>query len=171
MNQNGQKLTAWFDRFEHRMHDIVPDIIAETATEYYKESFTRKSFAGKAWDKVKKPVKKGSLMVRSAALMGSIRPSLVTSNQIRISAGNSRVRYAKIHNEGGTITRASRSETFKRNRVKAGKRKGRFKKGTTNGKGFTFKEYSYKMPQRQFMGHAAELNKRIIKRLKGVFNR
>ena len=74
------------------------------------------------------------------------------------------VPYAEIHNNGGEIKQASRSETFLRNRhketvyYKKGKNagimkqmKGQFAKGTTAGKGFTFAERTIKIPRRQML--------------------
>lgn len=167
---NGEKINAWFNRFEHRMDTMVPGIIAETANEYYKESFTRKSWDNSPWAPVKKANKKGSLMVRSGKLVNSVRPAIVTPARVVMSAGSSKVPYARVHNEGDLISRAPRSETFIRNRKASGKGKGRFKRGTSSGQGFSFRAYSYNMPQRQFMGHSAILNKRIITRIKQAFN-
>lgn len=167
---NQQSLEAWFANFEHRISTEVPSLLAETATEYFKESFAKKSFDGLAWQDTKKPVKRGSLMVRTGQLMGSIRPSLVSADRVTISAGSSKVPYAQVHNEGGIITRKPRSETFQRKRFQSGKQKGRFKGGTISGQGFTFKESSFTMPKRQFMGHSAELNNIITKRLTNHFN-
>ncbi|RZK37833.1 MAG: hypothetical protein EOO61_08515 [Hymenobacter sp.] len=94
---------------------------------------------------------------------------------------NSKVPYAQIHNEGGIIARNARSEIFVRNRYKIGAKgkafggQGLYKKGIKTGdgkktlQGLTFKAYTIKIPQRQFMGHSAILNKRIIKRLKESF--
>ena len=58
--------------------------------------------------------------------------------------------YAGIHNTGGIIVKQARSETFVRNRYTDGKNKGLFKKGTTQGEGFTYKPNLIVMPQRQF---------------------
>lgn len=168
-------LNAWFARFSHKMDNQVPAIIAGTALEYYRESFRTKNFAGVPWQKTKRPVKKGTLMVRSSALVNSIRPSMVTASRVKMSAGNSKVPYARVHNEGELITRAARSETFVRNRYTRGAKAkyfggmGAYKKGTTPGQGLSFKAYSYRMPKRQFMGHSAQLNKRIILRIRSRF--
>lgn len=167
---NGEKLSAWFNRFDRRMNEDVPNIIAETANEYYKESFIRKSWDNSPWAATKKINNKGSLMVRSGALVASIRPSTVSPSRVTISAGSSKVPYARVHNEGGLITRAGRSETFTRNRSTRRGRTGQFKRGTTRGEGFTFKAYSYNMPKRQFMGHSAIINRLIITRIKQRFN-
>ncbi len=172
---NSQKLTAWFKRFEHKMSVKVPKLIARTAIEEYNESFQKKAWTGKPWKKTKRPVKKGSLMLRTTSLASSIREGEATINRVRIMAGSRLVPYAKIHNQGGIIERAARSETFVRNRYVKGKKAkyfggmGAFKKGTTPGQGLTFKAYTINMPQRQFMGHSAALNKRIIKNLKTLF--
>ncbi|MGB4776139.1 MAG: phage virion morphogenesis protein [Daejeonella sp.] len=170
MASNSEKINTWFQRFAHRMNIAVPGVIAETATEYFKESFTRKNWDNRPWQETKKTVNRGSLMVRSGQLLNSIRPALISAPKVTISAGSSKVPYARVHNEGAMISRAARSETFKRNRIGKGKNTGRFKKGTTASQGFTFKAFTYKMPQRQYMGHSAILNKRIIQRIKTIFN-
>lgn len=173
---NQQALNAWFGRFRHFLDSSTPAVIGETANEYYRESFNTKSFAGVPWPKAKKPAKRGSLMVRSGALVNSIRVAVARPDRVRLSAGNSRVPYAKVHNEGEIINRAARTETFVRNRYKTGAKSkyfggmGAFKRGTTLGQGMSFKAYSYRMPQRQFMGHSAALNKRIILRIRAAFN-
>ena len=58
---------------------------------------------------------------------------------------------AAILNNGGTIVQGARSELFQRNRYSKPPKKGKFKKGTTPGKGFTFSERIIKIPPRPFM--------------------
>ncbi len=173
---NNDKINAWFDKFEHKFDYRLPQIVEETAVEFTKENFVNKSFDGKPWPQTKRPNPKGSLMVRSGALLNSIRPVETSPRRVLIAAGNSKVPYARIHNEGGVIEQAARSETFVRNRYKKGPKSkyfggmGAFRKGTTDGQGLTFKARTINMPQRKFMGHSAVLNKRIILRVKGLFN-
>jgi phage gpG-like protein len=166
---NEQKLNKFFQNFAHKFAVEVPSLIAETAVEEFKKNFVTKSYDGVAWAKTKRPNNRGSLMLRSGALMQSIRPSVVSPNKVTISAGSSKVPYAKVHNEGGMIERASRSETFRRNRYTSGKKNGKFRGGTTSGQGFTFKDFSFNMPKRQFMGISATVTNAIIKRLKTHF--
>jgi phage gpG-like protein len=172
---NKQKIQQFFAKLKADIQVKVPVIIAETAVESFKENFTSKSWNGAPWPKVKRPVKRGSMMVRTGALMASIRPVEVSMIRVAINAGSSKVPYARVHNEGEIINRAARSETFVRNRYTTGKKSkyfggmGAFKKGTTAGRGLTFKAYSYSMPRRQFMGHSHQLNDRIIKRIKDSF--
>ncbi len=165
---NKQKLTDFFNRFNQYFDEQVPVIIAETANEVFRESFVKKEFDGKAWPALNKSYKpkSGTMMVRSSNLVNSIRPTTISPQKVIMSAGSSKVPYARVHNEGDQISRVARSETFMRNRVKKGINKGRFKRGATNNtQGYSFKAYKYSMPQRQFMGYSKELNQRIIKRI------
>lgn len=171
---------AQIDQFFRKLNGFVmkdvPAIVRQSGVEYFKGSFDRKAFDGKPWaphSKRYKP-KSGSLMVKSSKLVnsisGTIKPDRVTFN-----AGNSKTPYARIHNEGGTINRAARSELFVRNRFTKGKKAkafggmGLYKKGTTKGRGLSFKAYSITMPKRQFIGPAAELNTLIMDRIKLKF--
>lgn len=173
---NQEKLTAWFARFDRKMKVGVPRIIAVEANKYFRESFQRKGFAGVPWKPAKRPGKTGTLMQRKGNLVNSIRTEVETKNLVRVSAGSALVKYAKIQNQGGVINRAPRTENFVRNRYKRGPKSkyfggmGAFKKGTTPGEGLSFKAYKIIITGRQYMGHAAELNKRIIIETKVLFN-
>lgn len=121
----------------------VANLSAATGVSYFKGAFRSKAFDGKAWARAKIDEagkrRRGSLMVQSAALMNSIRTAEITPKRVVWSAGNDKVPYAQVHNEGG---RAGR------------------------GAGFD-------MPQRLFMGEAAEMETKLTKRidsyLKGLF--
>lgn len=113
----------------------VAELAAATGVSYFKGSFRRKGFAGKAWPPAKSyragKRRSGSLMVQSAALMNSIRTAEATPERVVWAAGNDKVPYAQVHNEGG---RAGR------------------------GAGFD-------MPQRQFMGEAEEFERQLTQRI------
>lgn len=166
-------LNQFFQRQGQFFGKEIPAIISKTSVEYYKEAFRNKAFDGKPWPALSKRYKpkRGSMMIRSSKLMNSIRDSETTASRVVISAGNSKIPYAKIHNEGGIIQRAARTETFVRNRFKRGPKSkafggmGLFKKGTTAGRGLTFKASQVTIPKRQFMGYAFELNECIIRRI------
>jgi phage gpG-like protein len=70
--------------------------------------------------------------------------------------------YAQVHNEGGTVTQGARSELFTRNRDEKTKK---FTSGTNAGRGFSFKERSFSMPKRQFMGPSRVLEKKIVEKI------
>lgn len=127
------------------------EIVAETATEYYKETFKKKAFDGNPWSPAVCPRKNGSLLIDSGALLNSIRPAVVTPERVVISAGNDKVDYAQTHNEGfgGSVSIPAHIRHTKRKEVKVKAHTRR-----TN------------IPKRQFLGNSAELNKKIQERIK-----
>ena len=139
------------EKLSRAITEGVPQVVAETAAEYFRQSFTRKGFDGKPWKPWANSYRhrtNGSLMIDTAALLNSIRPSLISPTKVVIQAGNSKVGYAKVHNEGfiGSVV------------VKSHTRRGR------NGKPQSVRQHSRRMsiPQRQFMGNAKELD-RLLK--------
>lgn len=163
---------ATFDQVRQKIRQLpdtvrrhAPNIVAETATEYFRNSFRDKGWDGTPWQAAKRDPGRGSLMVRSGALQASIRPSLVSPAQVRISGGSPTVPYAKIHNEGGTITQ---TPTAKQRRfLWAMERQSNAGGGELGayGRSAIAKQLHIKIPKRQFMGHSPILNKKIIERL------
>jgi phage gpG-like protein len=164
------QINNWFANFNHRFDTRVPNIVAETATSFYKERFEPQN---QDWDGVKwKPLNpryaarktrgKGRILYASSNLQASIKPSMVTQNRVRISAGNAKVPYAAIHNEGLRVTGTFQvKQHVKPNFMGKGKRQLiKSHKRSVN----------YKMPQRQFMGHSPRLNRILIDRLTTFFN-
>jgi hypothetical protein len=76
-------LKKWVRVMEHD----IPAIVAETAVMYFKQRFRTKEWDGTPWPPTKRPVKRGSLMVRTGKLVNSIRPKKVTKTEVVISAG------------------------------------------------------------------------------------
>lgn len=140
----------------------APRAVGSIAVTHFKGNFRRQSFDGVGWKK--RVNNKGRnpgrpIMFKSGTLRDSIR--IVRSSTAEIEVGTD-VIYAKIHNEGGTINQAPRSETFTRNRHLKGKKKGLFKKGVEYGKqGFTYKARKINIPKRQFIGESVQLNKEV----------
>lgn len=142
------------DYLEQLPNEIAADaaeIIAETATEYFKESFTRKGFDGQNWQPAKVPKTTGSLLVDTSQLVNSIRPTVVSPERVVISAGNDHVAYAKTHNEGykGPITVPAHTRVSRK------------------GKPHTVRSHVriVDIVQRRFMGSARELNERMRERI------
>ena len=127
--------------------DMVPDMIAELAVDYFKDCFRNKAFDGVPWPVAKHVRSNGSLMVDTAALLTSIRAATVNAEKVVIAAGNSKVRYARAHNEGFTGSVVVRQHE-------------RTRKGNTHTVRAHTKNIS--IPQRQFLGDSRELE-RIIK--------
>ena len=130
--------------------------IGDRVTEQTKERFNRGGPApnGTPWAKPKtpNPKRRGTLRVTDQ-LRDSIRFQLMGKSAVAI--GTNKV-YGAIHQFGGAITQGARSELFIRNRykrkTKTGKLKGQFKKGSTAGQGFTFRERTINIPARPFLG-------------------
>lgn len=140
----------------------APRVVGSMAVTHFKGNFRKQGFDGVKWPKRSTNRAKDAgraIMIKKGRLMNSIRVASANTNEIVIGTN---VPYAKIHNEGGTISQPARSETFTRNRISKGARKGLFKKGTkAGGRGFTYKARNIKMPQRKFIGEDAELTKKI----------
>lgn len=144
------ELGDYFETLSENLLEDVPDIIAETATEHFKERFQKKEFDGNPWPAAKVPKRAGSLLVESGNLVNSIRPAYVGKDKVVISAGNDKVVYAQVHNEGyqGPVTIPAHTR--------------RTKKGIASVQQHT---RTVDIPQRQFMGKANELLSLIYARI------
>jgi phage gpG-like protein len=181
---NAKIIADYFASLTEKVRDQVAPVVAETATEYYKECIMTGQFDGvpfkplsRQYLKYKKR-NKDKILYLNGLLFASIRPAIVETDRVVISAGSSKVPYAQIQNEGGTIYHPPRSETFQRNRYTTGAKgkmfggMGAFKKGIKSDKiyeGQSYKGYNVTIPQRRYMGPSAELNQRIITRIKSIF--
>ena len=129
--------------------DALPRLVAEEAVEYSRTRFSGKAFNGVPW----KPVSpryhphRGTLMVRSGKLLNSVRVARVTPRKVVIAAGNGKVPYAQVHNEGFFFFFVVKAHS---RRVKGGK--------TVRVKSH---DRQMRIPQRQFMGNCPELEKRL----------
>lgn len=153
-----------FDRIRSRLQTAVrslPTILGNEAVNFSLDRFRNQNWIGNStepWKPRQKETKKSAgraILIGRARLRNSIR--VISKDATKVSVGTTDVPYARIHNYGGTITRHARSETFLRNRFTRGSKKGSFKKGTTAGKGFTFKKGTINMPRRQFIGRSQYL--------------
>ncbi|ROL55644.1 hypothetical protein D9V84_11215 [Bacteroidetes/Chlorobi group bacterium Naka2016] len=104
------------------------------------------------WSKSKRALKQnGQTLSDTGRLAASIQ--IVVSqqgNSLNIQAG-SNLPYAAIHNFGGIIHIPARSRTYVQKRYIRGTKKGKFKKGTTFGQGFTTKGYTINIPARPYL--------------------
>lgn len=125
-------------------------IVAETSVEYFQDTFRHKAFDGNPWAPPRVPKRSGSLLVQSGALLNSIRPVLVSPERIVIAAGNEKVDYAQVHNEGfkGSVTVPAHIRHTRRGDQ-------------------TVRQHSrnVNIPQRQFIGAARELETELQKRI------
>lgn len=163
-----QKLNDWFSKFEHRLDVRVPDIVAETATEFFQDRFKSQEWDGVPWPALnpkyaaKKTRGKGQILTQTSALRGSITPTQVNSQRVVISAGSSQVPYARVHNEGLRV-RGIRNVRSYQNKNFMGKGKQVQIKPHT-------RKVDYKMKRRQFMGPSPRLNRAVMDTLLKEFN-
>lgn len=89
----------------------IAELAAATGVSYFRGAFRKKAFDKKPWAQAKIDLagkrRRGSLMVDSAALMNSIRTAETSPQRVVWSAGNGKVPYAKVHNEGGRAGRGA----------------------------------------------------------------
>jgi phage gpG-like protein len=167
MNNNEKNINNWFAKFNHRFDKTVPNIVAETAVEFYQDRFKTQEWDGVPWQPLKpryaakKTRGRGSILTASGILMRSIRPSTVSPAKVTISAGNTKVPYAKIHNEGGRVSGAFKVKTFRNTNFMGTGKSVQIKSHIRN--------VNFTMPKRQFMGHSKFLNTILIDRLTKSF--
>lgn len=161
------ELERYLQSIPEKIADDVPDIIAETAVEYYKESFQKKAFDGKPWVEAKTKKKRGSLLVDSGNMINSITVKESTPERVTISAGNDKVPYARAHNEGSHDVQYVKP--YHRQRLDASdlKSRKRVKVGGKQVKGFSRKA---NIPKRQFIGKSNELAAIIKDRIDGYLS-
>lgn len=151
----------------------APDVIGTLAVNHAQDSFVDEGYTDvqfQAWKEVKRrETGKGKPRDQTRPILsdtGDLKDSIRYEKNGNLIQIGTDVKYAKTHNEGGTITLPARSETFTRVRHSSGKKKGKFSGGTTSGKGFTFKESKITMPQRQFIGKSKQLEEQIKEKIK-----
>lgn len=169
MSKNSGKINAFFDGFDESFRNQVPNVIAETATEYYQDRFQEQEWNGVPWQPLsegyarRKTKGKGRILTKTSNLQRSIRPKDVTPNRVTITAGSTKVPYAKVHNEGEQISEVQYVRPHNKPNF-MGKGKSVAIKGHK-------REVNFKMPKRQFMGFNRELKDKIMNRLKMAFTK
>lgn len=163
MKDFNAELNRFFATLQGNMK-IVPNLVAETATQHFKDRFLQKNWEGTPWQAYKnkrREPKRGSLMMRTNALFNSIRPSEVNENRVKITAGNSRIKYARIHNNGENVSVRYNVSSYNNTNFMG------------RGKSVKIKAHSrslnYTMPKRQFMGIGQMLVYEIKTRFKKNF--
>lgn len=149
---------------QRAIKQIIPNKVKQIGLLHFDNSFKEQGFTGGVylpWQKLKKKGRRNkgrAILIKSGRLRRSIRARL-EPNKVIFSTD---VPYAQIHNEGGIIQRHAMSRLYIQSRTKRGKNKGRFKRGTTPGRGTTTGAYTIRIPKRQFMGPSTKLNRNII---------
>ncbi|WP_149913506.1 phage virion morphogenesis protein [Sphingobacterium cavernae] len=176
MKKFDQQLQAIFNKIESKI-DLAPQLVAETALEHFQNALIKKQWDGKPYQQYKNKKhepSRGSLMMRTNNLFRTLKIVSVSNTIASLSAGSSKVPYAKIHNEGGTIQHQARTTIVTHKKFTRGKFKGKTLFAKNNEKA-SFSQrasigaYTTTMPQRQFMGKSPALMKEIKNRFKTHF--
>ncbi|MDY6122096.1 MAG: phage virion morphogenesis protein [Porphyromonas sp.] len=156
-----QDITIQLEQITKEILEDSAEIIAATAQEYYRDSFRRKGFDGVPWTPAQKASGKGSLLVKSGALANSIRIAEVSHRRVVLAAGGDKVSYAQTHNEGysGSVQIPEHIRKLKPKSLVSGTGKTEVTVRAHN--------RQLRIPRRQFMGQANELNELIRNRLIG----
>ncbi|MDO3641964.1 phage virion morphogenesis protein [Mucilaginibacter sp. L3T2-6] len=173
---NKDKIHRFFAALPVEIQTKVPPIIGETAVELFKENILSGSYDGVPWQPLSKSYlaakkrNKDKILYLNGLLFASIRYNEPEAGKVIVSAGSSKVPYARIHNEGLTVNTIARVGAYTRNKYKVSKRGKRSKSGTVEVREHT-RKMDYTMPRRQFMGYSYELRKRFIQRIKPLFKK
>lgn len=140
-------------RIDDAIDDCV-DLAGQLAGQYFQEAFTKKAFDGKAWKPNSDPTRRGSELIDS----GNLRRSMQTvreGRKVTVSFGNQKVGYAQVHNEGfdGQVVIPAHTRKTKR--------------GEQNVRTHTRR---MRIPQRQFLGDAKELEQLLHDELEAYIN-
>ncbi len=140
-------------KIDNAIDDCV-DLASDLAGQYFQDAFVKKAFDGNPWKKNKNPARRGSELVDS----GNLRRSMQTrreGNKVIISFGDQYVGYAKVHNEGfdGNVVVPAHTRKTKRGEQHV-------------------REHTRHMriPQRQFLGDAKELEQLLHDEVEAYIN-
>lgn len=168
MANNRQNINNFFGEFDAYFLGIVPNVIAETATEYFQERFRAQDWDGVPWQPLnpkyaaKKTQGRGRILTKTATLARSIRPTTVSAKKVTITAGNSRTPYARAHNEGLRINTVANIKPYTNTNFMG--------KGKRVPIPAHTRKIDFRMPKRQYMGRSVFLNQQIKARLIAAWN-
>ncbi|HCU46671.1 MAG TPA: hypothetical protein DF610_19310 [Sphingobacterium sp.] len=176
MDKFDNKLRAIFKKYEDKI-DKAPALVAETALEHFQNAIIKKQWDGtpyQPYKNKKREPSRGSLMMRNGNLFRSVKIVYANPTGARLSAGSSKVPYAKVHNEGDTIQHQARTSIVTHRSYTKGKYKGKTLFAQNNEKA-TYSQraqvgaYAVNMPKRTFMAKSPSLMTDIKRRFKNNF--
>lgn len=157
-----------------RALDQMPAKIGNLAERHFKESFRRKGFEDDGFQPwpARKRQGLGSLMIVTGALKRSIRRVRITTNSVTIVAGDGKVGYAQIHNEGGTVHPTVTDKMRKLAWAKSKSARNSAEASMWKGLALTKQSsLSIDIPQRKFMGQSASLDRKTISLITNELNK
>ena len=172
---NKARIEAYFAKLKGKLTVEAPQIIAETAAEFFKDNILQGvdingvTFIPLSEDYLAhKSRNQDKILYYKGFMFASIRPSDVSASRVVISAGSSMVPYARIHNEGLTVNTTAHVQAYKRNTYKYSKKGKRGKAIASSQVRAHTRQMHYTMPKRQFMGYSAPLYNKIKSRMSAL---
>lgn len=183
-----RKVIALKKQLDREINDALPRKVGAIAVQHFRQNFREEGFVDgglRPWQKSKRQLAGGKGASSRYKTLTSARNHLMSSIEARPSAGavsiENHVPYAKIHNEGGTISSnpsitpkmrkfAYKTAGIKKSRGAKKKGKGRAPKTIPKeaqqwlGLALTKKTKLHiraKMPKRQFIGESKELEQKV----------
>jgi phage gpG-like protein len=168
-----------------KLIDEVPDIVGQTAVDWYKDSFKNQGFTDNVlvpWKPRRGAAGRDKTLVHTANLRDSLRYRAV-GNTVVVFTGGESADYARIHNRGGTIAVTPRMRRFfwaMHAKAGGGVRSGRSSTRLSRANqaqaqaAIKWKRMALSkkitIPKRQFIGESAGLRRRISTRIVSRFN-
>jgi phage gpG-like protein len=154
-----------------RLKPQLIDALGVEALKFIDDNFRMQGFQGttlEPWPQ-RKGKDKGKAR-KILVLTGTLRRSFVQHNSADHTTISTDVPYAQVHNEGGVITRGTRTAILS-HREKNGRRVfAKAKQATSQVKATTY-AHSFKMPKRQFIGNSPVLTNHAITALTNIITR
>lgn len=161
-----KQLQAKLAKLQKALNSTVPKRLGNDARRFFLESFRRQGWLNRGlqpWPPLKKSrtnskgkALAGRILKGRGLLMNSIRVLRADAHGIVLVAGGQHVRYAKIHNEGGTISGMQSVRSFDRRAHMARTKAGMRMRKEAKVRAFT-RRMNTRIPQRRFMGQSHEL--------------
>lgn len=159
------QLNAKVSKLQKALQNTLPKRLGNDAQRHFMMSFRNQGFTDERlvlWPKTKAPrtiggkAVQGRILKGRGLLMNSVRVIRADWNGIQVAAGGPQVRYAKIHNEGGTIETTANVRAHTRRDHVARLRTGKVARKGGPVRSHTRRMLTY-MPKRQFMGRSRVL--------------
>lgn len=165
-NNQANKLKIFLKDHKQAVEAFVT-VMGVEAKNHFVINFSRQGFLDDTvdpWQKRKN--KKGSgrgILIKSGDLRRSIRIIRQTRNGVVIGSD---LKYARIHNEGGIINKASRNATINFKIKSNGSSRFAKAKNANFQQDVNIKGHQIRMPKRQFIGNSGYLTRRLAMMLR-----
>lgn len=174
------KMKNPFEKFKQDLDDWInkelPKALAEEAIDFFVDQLSKgEDIHGKPYTERKPDMRKGGAVLQQRGfLRNSIRVIKIGSGEVTIAAGDAKVSYAQVHNEGAEIKVTDKMKSFfwamYKNAGGTGKND---PEEALNWKYLALKKTgdTIKVPQREFIGSSDKLEGRLEEFIEEELNR